>query len=300
MKILLFFFSGSGNTLHVAEEYRKDFLPDEVTLFPIRKPEKLIPDLSSFDLLGFAYPIHAFNTPKPVIEFLKRLPSSPGKKYFLFKTSGECLRFNQCSSRRLIHLLKKKGYECVQEWHYPMPYNIIFRHSDAMAKTLWVYAKAMVQYNVTQLKEKKSLPPHFRPLQGLYVPFFRIEQWYATKKGHQFWVNPNKCIHCNSCVYRCPMGNITRMGDRYVFGKNCCLCLACSFHCPKDAINLGIFENWKVNGDYEYEKISMTPAIHFPCSDGTEKKIHKTYLKYFRRCDALLKKEGIDLTSYYR
>ncbi len=33
------------------------------------------------------------------------------------------------------------------------------------------------------------------------------------------------------------------------------MCMRCSFTCPKDAIKIGLFEGWHVNGPYDFKKI---------------------------------------------
>lgn len=46
------------------------------------------------------------------------------------------------------------------------------------------------------------------------------------------------------------------------------MCMRCAFHCPKNAIKIGLFNKWKVNGAYSF----LPPAAE-------EEERHKRYCK---------------------
>ncbi len=37
------------------------------------------------------------------------------------------------------------------------------------------------------------------------------------------------------------------------FGKDCLMCMRCSFFCPKNSIKIGLFNSWRVNGEYSFK-----------------------------------------------
>ncbi len=84
MEILIYTFSGTGNTFltadYIAGALRKKGAG--VNLFKIEdiinNDGNLKLDKASHILIG--YPIHAFNSPKIVVDFVKKLPSSNGQK----------------------------------------------------------------------------------------------------------------------------------------------------------------------------------------------------------------------------
>lgn len=81
MKILICYFSGTGNTQKVVDCYAEIFTShygDDVTL--ARMEDKFDYDLNEFDLLGFGYPVHAFNAPSIALQFCKKLPKLASKK----------------------------------------------------------------------------------------------------------------------------------------------------------------------------------------------------------------------------
>ena len=142
MKAIICYFSGTGNTKKVVDEYKKtlDGKGIETTLVNIDS----LPEVSfeGADLVGFAYPIHAFNAPSNVLEFAKKIKKQKSKvNYFVIKTSGEPLAINNISSYKLKSILKKRNFVLTNEYHYVMPYNMIFRQTDKMAYDMWEAAK---------------------------------------------------------------------------------------------------------------------------------------------------------------
>jgi ferredoxin len=260
----------------------------DVEVYRLHWPFKSYPDPREYDLIGIGYPIHAFNTPKVVLDFFKKFPEENRKRFFIFKTSGEPLSMNDSSSRKLIHLLKRKGYECIHEFHYIMPYNMVFRHSDGMAKKMWFYAQKMADLNCYKIRHNLTKSPQFRPLQGWYIVPFRIEWPFTKTNGRHFKVNYDLCVHCHKCMNVCPMDNITEEGKKLVFGNRCVLCMACSFHCPKRAITPGMFRHkWLINGSYHLEALEKDEKVVMP-KKSHEKKFNRSYDQYFAMCDRLL------------
>jgi flavodoxin/ferredoxin-like protein FixX len=300
MKIILYVFSGTGNTLDVATLYKTNFEQQghEVSLYRISAHSGDAPNPANYDMVGFGYPIHAFNAPKPFVDFCKTLPAMQQKPAFFFKSSGEGLHLNDCSSQKTYKILKKKGYAFYSERHIVMPYNMIYRHTNGMAKQMWIYAQAMVKLHTTELlqgKQEKVKQPLYKTW---YAPLFRIEWYFAPLHGHLFRAD-KKCINCGKCITACPMKNISQnKKGKICFGGNCALCMACSFGCPQNAIHVGIFKFWKVHGSYHVRKLAADSSIPFPYLNGSERGIYKLYRKYYRECDALLSQAHISPTDF--
>lgn len=256
---VIYVFSGTGNTKKICDLYKAAFELNGVatTLYEVRGDLDGIPSPQVYDLVGFAYPIHGFNAPHIMLSLAKALPKLPKgehKQYFVLKSSGEPLKTNNISSYKLRSILKRKGYAQFAEYHYVMPYNMIFRHTDEFAAKMWDTAKALAPI---EAREVLAMTPHM--LKG--VPFghfiawvLRIEQPAMRVNGRMFKVNAKKCVGCNRCVKACPMGNITRGKDgKFHFGGDCVMCARCSFNCPSDAFNIAMLNGWRVNGKYDFE-----------------------------------------------
>ena len=298
MKVVLYVFSGTGNTLKVASLY-KQYLDAEVTVYRVAKTSPPPPSPEDYDLIGIGYPIHAFSAPEPILKFVKTLPACAGKQAFVFKSSGEGLHLNDGSSQKLIHILKKKGYEVMFERHFVMPYNMIFRHSDEMAKQMWIYTKAMVKLSATEIENGVKRKTKRNIFKRTFSATFRVvEQPFAHVHGPLFKVDKNKCIGCNKCINSCPQANITIKDGKIKFGKGCVLCMGCSFGCPVDAVKVGVFKFWKVNGSYRLNELIKDESIYFPVVPGKAKGIYRLYKKYYRECDAQLKEANINIEDF--
>lgn len=297
MKVILYVFSGTGNTLKVAALYKK-YLHAEVTVHRIKKGAQA-PSPEEYDLIGIGYPIHAFNAPEPVLKFVKDMPKVAYRRAFVFKTSGEGLHINDCSSQKLIKILKRKGYDVTLERHYVMPYNIIYRHSDEMAKQMWIYAQAFAKFSCGELEKFKRMKVKQPVYKTFYAPALRwIEQHFSHLHGPLFKVDANKCIDCGRCVSVCPENNIRVVDGKYKFGRGCVLCMGCSFGCPNNAIKIGVFKFWKVNGSYRLEELAKDKDVAFPLVPDRAKGIYRLYKKYYREVDAILEDDGIDIKEF--
>lgn len=254
---IIYVFSGTGNTKKACDIYKSEFEKNgvETTLYTVKKGFENLPDPNNFDYVGFAYPIHGFNAPYIMLDLAKALPKANGtKQYFVVKTSGEPLKINNVSSIKFNDIMKRKGYVPFSEYHYVMPYNMIFRHTDEMAarmkNTLEQLAPIEAREVLCGVEHKLSKVPF-----GRFVAWVvRIEQPAMKVNGRFFKVDGNKCIKCGACAKNCPVGNIKTDGNgKFSFGGDCVMCTRCSFNCPTNAFDIGMLNGWKVNGRYSYK-----------------------------------------------
>lgn len=279
MKAIICYFSGTGNTKKIVDYYKSTLINSgvEVSLVNMEEPAEL--DFSDVNFVGFAYPIHAFNAPSIVLKFAKAIKKQNNKvNYFILKTSGEPLKLNNVSSCKLKSLLKKRNFYLTNEYHYIMPYNMIFRHTNAMAYKMWETAKQVIPIDCNQIINNVPAKLSYVPLGRFIAWVFRIEHWGGRFNGKRYKVNSD-CIKCNACVLKCPTKNITiDENGNFHFGKNCLMCMRCSFFCSKNAIKIGLFNGWKVNGPYNFLKPENEET------DNHKKFCKKSYEKYFKNC----------------
>lgn len=276
---IIYVFSGTGNTQKACDIYKCEFekYGIETTLYNVRKGFENLPNPNDFDLVGFAYPIHGFNAPYVMLDLAKALPRANGKKqYFVVKTSGEPLKINNASSIKFNDIMKKKGYVAGSEYHYVMPYNMIFRHTDDMAAkmkdTLDKLAPIEAREVVCGVEHKLAKVPFCRFVAWVV----RIEQPAMKVNGRFFKVNSDKCINCGACAKNCPVGNIKiDENGKFSFGNDCIMCTRCSFNCPRDAFDIGILNGWRVNGKYSFK------APEKPQKDKHSWYCKKAYARYF-------------------
>ena len=87
MDVLLFDFSGTGHTTMCGDAIASHFieLGHHVDHFTYKSDKEINVDFEKYDLVGFGYPIHAFNVPEAFVRYIKTLPNVNHKKYFIYK-----------------------------------------------------------------------------------------------------------------------------------------------------------------------------------------------------------------------
>lgn len=286
---IIYYFSGTGNTEKIINEYKRNFEENTINIILYRVTDNFdnMPNPNDYDYVGLAYPIHGFNAPYPIFDLIKLFPKTENKKIFILKTSGEPLSINNISSEPIMARLNKKGYILTNEYHYVMPYNLVFRHTDEMAAKMWNTAKKLCNVDLKEILEDKKVFLKKFPF-GRFIAFlFRIEHPVMKVNGNLFKVK-NICTHCNLCVKKCPVNNIYNDDNGNIKFKNrCVMCASCAFRCPVDAINIGILTGWKVNGPYKFENPPQNQKSKH------ENYCKKAYERYFRDAEEKIKNNTI-------
>lgn len=284
MNILLIYFSGTSNSEYVAEMIKKDFLlyKHDVDLLSI-DCESETPSIDRYDMIGIGYPIHAFNSPKILDRFLKRLPKSD-KPYFIFKTSGETLKYNDASSRRIIRMMKRKHYILKGEYHFAMPYNLVFRFEEEFVKQLLYYASLQSKILVHNISSNRIETIKSNLYYNLFADVLLIQRMGAFLNSFLYRVDEKRCTSCQKCLIHCPEHNIYLKDDKIKFHHHCMMCMRCSFNCPKDAIKIGFLNHWKVNEGYHLSTVSLE-ALNNEYASKNKKHFYRCYRKYFAEID---------------
>lgn len=282
MKFIFYVFSGSGNTDKACCELRKKLERGgaECEYRRFRKGERF-PLPQEGDAVVLGYPVHAFNAPEPVTEFVKKLPDGNKNRAYLITTSGEPLTLNDCAFRKVGKILGNSGYDVRGEYRFVMPYNIIFRHSDGMASRLWKVAVTGIARAAEEILTGMTRMTEIGLGKKAVSAVFGIEHLAMPFIGRGFRVT-DECVGCGKCEKICPQANITIKDGKAEFGKNCVGCMGCAFSCPKDAVRTGILNGWRVNGKYDFD----APPVE---DDKICKYLGKTYLSYFQRGESVLK-----------
>ena len=286
MKILLIYFTGTYNTKFVTNILKNRFINKnnivDVVEVNIDTP---IVDLNDYDIIGFGYPIYAFNSPNIFNKYLRKLKLLNDKRYFIYKNSGESLKYNDASSRVIWKILKKQKCAITNEYHIIMPYNIHFRFDDRFVKEILGYLDKQIEIIVYDLMNEKESKIHANIGLKLISCFYTIQRLGGPINSLFYKIDYTKCIKCNKCLNNCPVHNIKIKNDKYKFGRKCIMCMRCSFYCPKDAIKIGLYNKWRVNGEYNFESIKNNNGLELPYITNESKGFYKCFLKTFKEID---------------
>lgn len=236
----LYVFSGTGNTLRIAQSMSSVFSSSQITC-------KIMSISSSFDFqridlqhtIGLAFPIACFSTYPLVWDFINKLPETSTKtKMFIFSTfagnDGQV-----CS--QVFPVLRAKGYDLIGYEGFIMPNNFMLGriNKDKDATLCEISTKRAEQYagellaNTARVKSDAYLRAAF------YKIIFKLS--FASgllQKMFKVKVVSDKCSGCSICVDLCPVSNLSVVESKAVMGDNCQDCMRCIAFCPEQALKL--------------------------------------------------------------
>ncbi len=282
---VLYVFTGTGNTLTAANLLAQELDARGVsaTVCRVRAPFSDVPDPNDFDLCGFGYPIHAFNTPQFFLRFAGTLPQVQNKPAFVFKTSGEPFAPNHASSRPLVRILRRKGFAAGLDTHMLMPYNIMFRYRDAMAKQMYAHTQGMAKVIADRAVSGDWDKLRYHPVTVVWMMLLRLQWFGAWINGPLIHADTGKCVGCGICANNCPARNITMRDGVPHFSYHCTMCMSCAFRCPKDAVRPGILNPWRVNGAYPFQKLAGDESVPATYVNENTRGYFRLFRPYYRR-----------------
>jgi len=231
-KNIIFYFSGTGNSLQVAKGLAKEMQNCEIVSMGSSKQHDL---QEGYETIGFVYPTYFRGEPLKVREFITKLnlKNNADSYYYAITTCG---RYDGNALVHIKNLLKRKNVTL----HY--------------AKMLDMFSNYVVAYDMrdTAVEEtkqsEKDLVPIIQSIKNketnelpITEPFQEIAYRVLSKLAPNMDKNYNvsdACIGCGICKEVCPVGNIGLGEDnRPYFKHHCEQCVACIQYCPKQAIN---------------------------------------------------------------
>ena len=302
MRVLLLTFSGTGNTKICGDFIKSHFIENgyDVDHYVYDYNNDFTYDVNDYDLIGLGYPIHAFNTPELFVRFVKKLPTSD-KPFFIYKVSGEPFPFNNASSVKIKRILKKKGYKYIAEKHFLMPYNIIFRYKDSLAKQMYLYLNPLAKAFVLGIINNTPEIVKNNFLERVWTQILRIE--WVGPKVNKFLLHSkkDKCTKCGLCIKNCPTNSLYINKKGIIKAKGtCAFCMRCSYNCPHNALNMGMLNGWVVNGPYKYLDLTKNKDVPSYYVHANTKGYFKLFRKYFYKQNKILKQYNISIPCDYK
>ena len=261
MKVVIFYFSGTGNTMWVSERIQAYFEENDVSckIFSIEQVEKeeVIALCEEADRIGFAYPIYASDLPEPMKDFLNALPML-SKKIFVYCTQ---LAFSGDGAWVYRNELEAKGGEITHSAHFIMPHNITLNRYFLPITGKKLHALILKNTNRRAKKFVQTIVSGRKFDNGKYGRFLGLIQRRPYRKylpvlQGLVGVDESICISCGRCVKICPTDNIV-MNEFPEFLGKCTECMRCYNYCPVSAITY-----WKIHPTRGLKKY-MGPVAEF-------------------------------------
>ncbi len=254
-KIKIVFFSGTGSTAIVANAFQKALEAQGkfVINYEINKRNSITSDEE--DMLILIFPVHAFNAPEPVYEYIHAIDTVNKIPAVVISVSGGGeITPNTACRLHCIKRLEKKGFSVIYEKMIVMPSNWIVPTIDGLAVRLLEILPDKIEkiLNDLFLGVNRRTKPNF--LNKLLAYLGEFEKYGARFFGKKIKVNQN-CNGCGWCEKACTRANITLTNGGPNFNNGCSLCLKCIYGCPQKALFPGIGKFIVIKQGYNLDAI---------------------------------------------
>ena len=240
MKTILYYFTGTGNSLAAAKQIAS--VLGDCELVPIASLKDTTGDIvPAAARVGIIAPVYFCGLPLMVASFAGRL--DPGTAEYLFCVMTHGGGGESAALRQLDGIIRDRGGRGLDAgFGVAMPGNYLLMYDPpAGEKKQEILNKAdSVIADIAGAVgrcEKRSLPSSLinRVLYSLAYPYFRSR----VRDGDKKFTVTDACTACGTCVSVCPSNNIVLVNDRPVFQHRCELCCGCIHACPMQAIQAG-------------------------------------------------------------
>jgi flavodoxin/ferredoxin len=245
LKVLIIYFSQTGNTEKIAENIKTGILKSDniCDITQIKKVDANI--LENYDLIGIGTPTFFYREPKNVMYFIQGLRETKGKHCFIFCTHGSLIGntfyyMNQELSKKgfiVIGSFDSYGYSSLQFYPEPMhteghPDAIEFREAEEFGQNICEISSRIQ-------KGESSLIPKFELISDTWWSkqsnqlTLRILRYISPK----FKINEDNCTQCLTCQENCPVNAINiETNPPEIQKESCIFCWYCEKACPQRAI----------------------------------------------------------------
>ena len=253
---MIFYFSGCGNSKHVAETIAAG-LNDTLTFIPEAAREgRYEYTLAEGERLGFVFPIYSWAPPKLVLDFVNKMAVKvPEPAYIYFAcTCGDNCGLTEKVFRKAV---EEKGWSLSACFSVQMPETYIgmagFKlDTPENAKLKIDRADNLLKRNLPRLINKDSFSEMVVGSLAWLKTHLVNPGFNRSATDDSKYLSTEACIHCGKCVESCPLKNITLEEGRPKWHGNCTMCMGCYHHCPVNAIQYGKATVGK--GQYFYGK----------------------------------------------
>lgn len=234
MKRVIYYFSGTGNSLKVAKDVAEEI--NNVEIIKICKDNMDI-DSTLFNKIGFVFPVYASGMPLLVKEFINNVKISNKAYVFTVVTFGRAV---DASISQLEELLNNKGIKLSAAYKVKMPgsYQIMYPPFPEKAQIKrfenerQAAAEIARSINNNEAVKFTGVGPKVMSIIGNMVQGIYFNPY---EKDNNFWVDGN-CTGCGICSKLCPANNIKINNGKPEWKHKCEQCLSCMQWCPQKSI----------------------------------------------------------------
>jgi ferredoxin/flavodoxin len=290
MKSVIYYFSGTGNSLYAAKYIAKRIDADVIALAGELKKERVLPEA---DCIGIVFPVYFASNkdgvPLAVKRFARLLSGIEDKYIFAVCTSGYTpgsaigelgktikRRGGRLSAGFVVNMsqaslsqeLSKKAQQIAgkDKGGKAKPGKLTINPNEKLN----VISEAVKKRKHEKLETRSVFKTIANaPLKLLMKPIFWARYAKLTgKRSADFWklvpycdnafITNEACTGCGTCEKICPVANISLVNSKPKWNHSCENCLACYSWCPQGAIEGALV---KYNSRSTHPEISLSEML---------------------------------------
>lgn len=238
MKTVIFYFSGTGNSLKVARDLAVAISDTEIMAIPkaLRNQEF---NWSHFDNIGFVFPVYFEGPPLMVNEFVKKLVLTDKKYLFAVATYGAVFG----DVLKILNRSLPDGQSLNLGETIQMPGNYLAWYGaweEQKQKNAFEHQNEAVKAIARSIKAQETKPlKRDRFIYNLFTKFWYPQFEKEAKTRDQHFSVDATCNGCQICKRLCPANNISFDSGKPQWNGRCEQCFACIQWCPQEAIQYG-------------------------------------------------------------
>lgn len=252
-KIVIYYFSGTGNSRNVASWVAKTASSQNIqtvilNIALIDRANIKPPEENT--LIIFVSPIHGFNYPPVMLHFIMRFPRGKSNVVLMNTRAGMLIGkfvtpgLTGCAFWLSALMLIFKGYKVKGLIPVDLPSNWMSLHPSLNERTVkFLHEKNKVRvekHTNIILSGKADFKAWYEIVQDLLISpiallYYFVGRFFIAKT---FYASSD-CNNCNLCIKSCPVKAIIKIDNRPYWTFKCESCMNCMSNCPKRAIETG-------------------------------------------------------------
>ncbi|MBU5592195.1 EFR1 family ferrodoxin [Clostridium sp. MSJ-4] len=259
MKNIIYYFTGTGNSMMIAKEVANVLGNTEIrSLAKETKKENKEIDANK---IGFVFPLYFSGVPEVVERFIKRT-NFKADYFFSIVTRGGSPGF---AVKQVSDLLEEKNLRLNYSVYIKMPSNYI-RLYDMKDENInfKIIRRAQEEIKTTAHNIKNNKNNKVRDNILYYTlskGFYKHWRKNLNTKDTNMHVD-EKCTSCGLCMKICPVSNISMIDSKPMWNHKCQDCMACVQLCPVRAVQIGKKTIYRKR--YKNPYVTLKEMIHSP------------------------------------
>ncbi len=234
----IFYFSGTGNSLYLAKQMKREISNIEsIEIISIQRAMNTYIDWNDIDVIGIFSPVYKAGLPNIVEQFCNRIPNNK----YIFAVINYAI-VPGSSVGVLQKLFKERNSKLDLAFTIRMPNNYIMLsgspNENSQKRLLDRGSKKIKKISIYINNRKSKIRRFHNPFNFIFSLFNRVYKKESASLDRHFWVD-EKCNGCGVCEDICLIKNIMIRNDRPMWNHNCEQCLSCLQWCPKKSIQYG-------------------------------------------------------------